>query len=140
MSQKLLPKDEEKKFELEFHYMLSCPIITMVGYEDDLNKDMKDKYITEAMLNVLETFKKEEAPDYHVCIYLSQVSLVKPLGRSFTNIYINLMKKQFKGIKDDKSISDVDLDKNEIEELSKLKKWIFKKQIEHIKSKIKATS
>ena len=49
------------------------------------------------------------------------------------------MKKQFKGIKDDKSISDVKLEKNEIEELIKLKKWIFKKQIEHIKSKIKAS-
>ncbi len=133
---KLIPKNEEKQFKIQMMYTISCPVITQVGYEDDLNDEMKSKYMLEAMLNVQETFKKEEAPDYHVCIYLSQTSLKQPLGTTFTHIYINLMKKQFKGIKDDKSISDVDLEENEIEELVKLKKWIFKKQIEHIKTKL----
>jgi hypothetical protein len=134
---KLIPKNEEKQFKIEMMYTINCPIITMVGFEDDLSKDMKSKYTVEAMLNVLETFKKEEAPDYHVCIYLSQVSLTKPLGRSFTNIYLHLMQKQFKQLKDDKTITSIPkLDEYETDELVKLKKWIFKKQIEHIKTKL----
>jgi len=137
LTQNLLPKNEEKRFALEFSYTISCPIITMVGYEDSLTKDQKSKYQIEAMLNIQNTLEKEEAPDYHVMIYLSQVSLVKPLGRLWTNIYLTLGRKYFKELKDDAKITEIvhDLEEDEQRELTKIKQWVFKKQIELIKSK-----
>ena len=134
---KLIPKNEEKRFGLELGYTIGCPVICFVGYEDHVTEKQREQYRLEAMLHIREVFEKEEAPDYHAMIYLSHFSLVKPMGRTFTNIYLQLGRKYFKELAEDKTITSTvhELEDIEKEELSKLKKWIFKKQIEHLKSK-----
>lgn len=136
----LIPKTEERKFDLQIAYMISCPVICHVGYENTLTKNQRDKYSLEAMLNIRETFNTEIAPPYHMLIYFSQVSLIAVLPRSFARIYFKLMRDYFGKEKIDFiSEYDTDLDENEIDEMNRLGRWIFKKQIEHIKTQIKET-
>lgn len=129
----LVPKSKE--FALTTLYSV-CPLIIVTpGAEDDVYDDMKEKYKLEAILNIKEIFEKEEAPDYHALLWLSFASLSTAPSPIFAKIQLQLMKKFF-GDKTD-FIAEEKLEPYEEKELSKLKKWIFKKQIEHLKQKNK---
>lgn len=135
----LLPKSDDKKFDLQFMYMLKCPVICWVGFEDSLTDEQKEKYKLESMTNVIEIFEKEQACDYHVCIYFSQASLVAKPSHEWSRIYFYLMQKCF-GLEATDFINDgklIELEATEIEQMNDLKRWIFKHQIEHIKQEIK---
>jgi hypothetical protein len=135
----LLPKSDDKKFELQFGYMINCPVICWVGFEDSLTQEQKEKYKIESMINVIEIFEKEQACDYHVCIYFSQATLVAKPSHDWSRIYFYLMQKYF-GLESTDFINDgkpMELEADEIEKMEHLKHWIFKQQIDHIKSKIK---
>lgn len=135
----LVPKSDDKKFELQFMYMLKCPVICWAGFEDSLTKEQKEKYRLESMLHVLEIFEKEQACDYHVCIYFSQASLVAKPSHEWSRIYFYLMQKCF-GTETTDFINDgkpIELEETEIEKMNDLKHWIFKHQINHLKSEAK---
>ena len=136
MKQIILPKTEETKFKLELAYMLQAPIITWPGSEENLTSKMKETYNLEAMLHIQEIFEKEECADYHCMVYLSERSLIDPLPHTFARIYMYLGKRYW-GDKADwlKDVSELDI--NEQEHLIRFKRWIFKKQIDHLKQKSK---
>ena len=128
-------KSQNKKLALQTLYLISAPIIAVPGYEDDVTDEMKQKYQLEAKLNIKEIFEKEEAPDYHALLQLSQTSLSIAPSQTFGKIQLQLTKKFF-GEKTD-WFDEEKLQSYEERELLKLKKWIFKKQIEHLKQKVK---
>jgi hypothetical protein len=71
----------------------------------------------------------ETATDYEAMVYLHTASLATPLSREMTNVYSYLFSKYHTG--QAKKI-DVYMDKiteTEERELSRLKKWIFQKQM-----------
>jgi hypothetical protein len=113
------------KFERGAKRVLA-PIIAYTGWEDVVTDDMKTKIQMERLANPLI----ETATDYEAMVYLHTASLATPLSMEMTNIYSYLFSKyhgeQAKriGVYADK-ITDT-----EQRELSKLKEWIFKKQME----------
>lgn len=129
----VMPKSEAKNLALRTLYLISAPIIAVPGYEDNVTDDMKQKYQFEAKLNIKEIFEKEEAPDYHALLQLSQSSLSITPSRTFTKIQLQLGKKFF--AEKCNFVKEEKLELNEERELLKLKKWIFKKQIEHLKKR-----
>lgn len=131
----LVPKSEDKKFVLQMMHSIQSPIITWVGYEDSVTEEQKNTYRHETLLHNKEIFEKEEAPDYHVILYLSTASLAAVPSLVFTKLYLQLSKKFF-GDKID-FVTEEKLELHEERELLKLKKWIFKKQIEYLKQKSK---
>lgn len=139
---KLIPKTEEKKFELQFMYMLNCPIICWKGFEDSVSKEQREKYKLESMLHCINTFETEIAPPYHMMLYLSHATQVAMPSKAFSNVYFYLFQKYFPE-ESTKFLSEVfgdkkiELDENEKETMEDLGKWIFKQQITAIKNKIK---
>ena len=129
----LVPKSKE--FELATLYSVCTPIIVTPGAEDDVYDDMKEKYKLEAIIHIKEIFEKEEAPDYHALLWLSFASLTAAPSVIFGKIQIQLTKKFFADKTD--FIAEEKLEPYEENELLKLKKWIFKKQIENLKQKNK---
>ena len=125
----LIPKSKE--FELATLYSVCTPIIVTPGAEDDVGDTMREKYKLEAMIHIKEIFEKEEAPDYHALLWLSFASLTTAPSPIFAKIQLQLTKKFF-GDKTD-FIVEEKLEPYEEKELLKLKKWIFKKQIENLK-------
>ena len=121
----------DKKLALQLLYLISAPVIAVPGYEDDVTDDMKQKYQLEAKLNIKEIFEKEEAPDYHALLQISQNSLSTAPSQTLCKIQIQLTKKFFG--KETDFIDEEKLESYEEQELLKLKKWIFKKQIEYLK-------
>ena len=125
----LVPKSKE--FELTTFYSVCTPIIVTPGTEDDVDDTMKEKYKLEAMIHIKEIFEKEEVPDYHALIWLSFASLSTDPSSIFAKIQLQLTKKFFADKAD--FITEEKLESYEEKELLKLKKWIFKKQIESLR-------
>lgn len=103
-----------------------APIIAYTGWEDVVTDDMKTRIQMERLANP----SRETATDFEAMIYLHTASLATPLSREMTDVYSYLFSKyyteQAKGI-------GVYMDKiteTEERELSRLKNWIYKKQIE----------
>lgn len=138
----LIPKTEEKKFELQFMYMLNCPIICWTGFEDSVTKEQREKYKLESMLNCIKTFETEIAPPYHMMLYLSHATQVSMPSKAFSNVYFYLFQNYFPE-ESTKFLGEVfgdkkmELDENEKEIMENLGNWIFKQQINAIKDKIK---
>lgn len=131
----LVPKSEDKKFILATLYSVTPPIIVTPGSESDVSDNMKEKYRLESLLNIKEIFEKEEAPDYHVLLWLSFASLQAPPSPIFGKIQLKLTKKFF--TEQTECLDEEKLEPYEEEEFLKLKRWIFKEQIKHLKEKIK---
>ena len=131
----IMPKSEDEKLALMTLYSAYTPIIVTPGAENDVTSDMQEKYKIEALLNIKEIFEKEQAPDYHVLLYLSFASLSTAPSPIFGKIQLQLTRKFFSEQAD--FIQEEKLEPYEQRELKKLGCWIFKKQIEDLKQKSK---
>ena len=129
------PKVKYGKFELGTLYSVTPPIIVTPGAEKDVTDDMREKYKLEALLHIKEIFEKEQAPDYHILLWLSFASLTTAPSHLFGKIQMQLTKKFFSEKCD--FVKEEKLEPYEQKELEKLGQWIFKKQIEHLKQKCK---
>jgi len=130
-----ITKSEDKKFTLELLYSVSPPIIVTPGAENDVTSDMKEKYTLEALLHIKEIFEKEQAPDYHILLWLSFASLSTAPSQLFGKIQLQLTKKFFSEKCD--FVKEEELEIHEQRELEKLGQWIFKEQIKNLKQKNK---
>lgn len=131
----LVSKSQDKKFVLQTLYSISPPIIVTPGTENDITDDMKEKYKFETLLHIKEIFEKEQAPDYHILLWLSFASLTTAPSVIFGKIQLQLTKKFFSEKCD--FVKEEKLEIHEQKELEKLGHWIFKKQIENLKQKNK---
>jgi len=131
----LVSKSQDKKFTLQLLYSVSPPIIVTPGAESDVTDDMKEKYKFEALLHIKEIFEKEQAPDYHILLWLSFASLDIAPSQIFGKIQLQLTKKFFSEKCD--FVKEEELEIHGQRELEKLGHLIFKKQVENLKQKIK---
>jgi hypothetical protein len=101
------------------------PIIAYPGWEDAVTDDMKFRIQMERFA----TPPSETSTDYEAMVYLHTASLATPLSREMTNVYSYLFSKyhtkQAKGI----GLYMDKITETEERELSRLKKWIFEKQM-----------
>lgn len=102
-----------------------APIIAYTGWEDVVTDDMKTRIQMERLANP----SRETATDFEAMVYLHTASLATPLSHEMQSIYSFLFtkyhKEQAKGI----GVYTDRITETEQRELSKLKKWIYDKQI-----------
>lgn len=117
-------------------YMINTPIIVSPGYEDSVTEEQKSKHQLEALGNISEIFENKQSTDFSAMLYISNASLMGPLSEEQRHIYEFI----FSQFYDFKALIGKDppkeLSETEALELKKLKEWIFKKQVEHLKSKV----
>lgn len=103
-----------------------APIIAHTGWEDMVTEEMKSKIQTERLANPMAT----TATDYEAMVYLHTASLAAPLSRELQEVYFflfsNYNERQAKEI----GVYREKMTDAEQRELAKLKKWIYKRQIE----------
>ena len=134
---KLKPtKREEKKFVDHFMYLLTSPALYYPQWTPP-EPMLKDRMIH--LLTDYKCFEREECSDYDALIYVQTASMSFPLDTEWFNIFMWLFMKYYK----DEAPSEWneehgrELSYCEKHDLLRLKQWIFKKQIEHIKAKNK---
>lgn len=145
--QKLKLIDGKNKFEKHARRLIHCifaPFVVLPQYVDDkVPEGMKTQIIFERFLHLGKDFHKEyieEGTDTEALLYVSKVSLMFPLDNDWYNIFMHLFKKYCIAVKVDYSniiqIQEFrELDSIEQWELTKLKRWIYKVQKEHLKDK-----
>lgn len=140
--------DGKRKFDIHFRRLVHCifaPYIVLPHYvEDGVPEGMKNQIIIERFLHLGKDFHKEyieEGTDTEALLYISKVSQMYPLDNDWYNIFIHLFKKYCDSLKVDyknifiDSFEIKELDSIEQWELTKLKRWIYKVQKEHLKRK-----
>lgn len=101
-----------------------APIVVWRGCEDLVTGEMKARIHIERILNSEKT-----ATDYEAMVYLHTASLAVPFSREWYNIYLFLFSKYYS--EQARAIGNYreDIAEHEKLELSKLKKWIYKQQM-----------
>lgn len=137
---------EEKKHQKIFvdtiMYGLRSPFIFPPGgWGDSFPKSILDMANMHRLIQSIQCFDSKMSTMTDAALYLSCQSLVAPLSREWYKVYMHAFSKSMPDkfkilIEDDKWIeNDSHLEDNEMESLDRLRAWIFKKQIEQIKSK-----
>jgi len=112
------------KFEKEVKRFFA-PIIAYKGWEDIITEDMKTRIQIERLANP----SSDTATDYEAMIYLHTASLATPLSREMQNIYSFLFSKYHSEQAKEIGVYAEKITEQEQRELSRLKKWIYDKQI-----------
>lgn len=115
-------------------FKLLAPIIGHIGWEDIINKQMKNEVVLQRLMKVNDDYK---STDYEAMVYLHTASLAFPFNETWFNIYTYLFNNFYKDNlpEDMKNIGVKELNSLEIQELDKLKKWIYKQQVYEFKRK-----
>jgi hypothetical protein len=129
-------KTEEHRFVDLMMYALTAP--TIVWPQDVPDKEMLERAKLERLAAVAQS-KGQPLPmctDFEAVIYLSGWSLEHPPSEHWFRLYMYVFKKCFPG-KADFLDGAPEPQEYEMHDLVRLKEWIFKKQMEHIKEKQK---
>lgn len=118
---------------------MAAPIITVPGYETDIQQAWKDKINLERLVHIADPKTEGQATDFEALIYLSHASLAAPMSTQWYHVYRYLFSLYWKEAYGTIFNEDPALDEQEKLELKKLKEWIYKKQVEHLKSKERQT-
>lgn len=112
------------KFEKTLN-RLFAPVVAYKGWEDAVTDEMKNNILTERLANA----SSETATDLEAMVYLHTASLATPLGREMVDVYSYLFSKYYP--EQAKQIGNYaeKLDETEQRELTKLKKWIYDRQV-----------
>lgn len=147
MQQKLKSIDGKNEFERHARRLIHClfaPIVVLPQYVDyGVPEGMRTQITIERFLHLGKDFHKEfieEGTDTEALLYVSKISLMYPIDRDWYNIFVHLFKKYCDAVKVDYSfqLGEIrELDPVEQWELTKLKRWIYKVQKEHLKEKQK---
>ena len=136
-----------KEFDRHVRRLVHClfaPMIVPPFYVDDkVPEGMRTQITIERFLHLGNQFHKEfveEGSDTEALLCGSKISLMYPLDNDGYNIFMHLFKKYCIAMKVDYSniiqIQEFkELDSIEQWELTKLKRWIYKVQKEHLKRK-----
>ena len=129
-------KETERDFVDSFMYALTAPLIVYPGWEDSF-KDLVGDAKMRRLLHLKEVMDTEACTLYEAMLYLSSVTLVMPIDDDWLAIYMWVfnqeMPKQAKEAELDQDIRPLNV--NQKEDLARLRAWIFKRQMEHLRKK-----
>ena len=132
-----MSKKTEKEFVDRMLYVLKAPIIVFKGQEDTVTEEMKTKANLERLSQNIRDSEKEECTDYEAMLYISSASLVAPMSHEWAVLYTHL----FLQVYPEHSELQEGVEKPheyELGLLKDLKAWIYKKQVQALKDKVKA--
>ncbi len=129
MSQK-----QEKEFVDTIMYGLRAPLIVTPSYVDAVTSEQSDKHRLYCIAKAIECVKNKQATDYDTMLYYSYASLENMPSKSDAECYMYLFFKFYKDAAKQLDTKCPELDVNQLESIKELKQWIYKKQVERMKS------
>jgi hypothetical protein len=114
---------------------LSDPLVVpRSAWSSDIPAWLKHQITLERMIAVMETKGDiEMATDAEACAYLMPLTLESPLSHEWTEIYLYVSTKTCRAAGKDvpADIAVEKLDRQSMDELIRLKRWIYRKRREH---------
>ena len=124
----------EKEFVDYFLYLLKAPTVGHPDWVDTL-RDQRDKVLMERMVHHKELFAQKMCTEFEAMLYVSTVSLAYPINHDWFVIYMWLFRRWNKEKAQEIGSDDVPerLNPNQQEDLARLRQWVFKTQMLHLK-------
>jgi hypothetical protein len=129
---------EDKAFVDQVMYWLTAPYVNWPGEEGIWEaRGNKTDALVHRLAHHKEIFETQRCTEFEAIIYLSTASLAHPMGHDWFCIYAWLFRRWrpeqgaeiFDGPEGEK------LNVNQEEDLARLRSWIFKTQLNHMKAK-----
>ena len=131
---RLSPEREEQQFVDQFMYLLTAPYIGWPGWEDQVAAQ-KENIVLHRFLHHKEIFEQELATELEAMTYISSASLAHPLGHEWTEIYGWLFCRWNPDEGKEIWEREIVLERNQVEALNRLRRWLFRRQMEHLKAR-----
>jgi len=130
---------EKNQFVDQMMYLLTAPFITWPGQEGIYElTDNRTTAKLERLVHQKEIFENQEATEFEAMLYISTVTLERPIGHDWTEIYMYLFKRWSPEKAAAADIAGPDeLNKYpQQDDLVRLRKLVFMRQMNHIKRKL----
>ena len=138
----------EAKWIGELVGVFSDPIIVMPGgWGDTLPAWIKEAITLERLISNMEAAKTGvmTGSDAEACAYLYTASLDAPMGHDWSQIYLYIAGKVYErhrtkdsGVSMPEDIKVDKLDRNQMDDLNRLKAWIYDCRVKHRKSQARS--
>jgi len=122
-------------------YLLVGPYIGFPGWEDIWQvNDNKTTARVHRLAHHKEIFETQQATEYEAMLYLSTASLAQPISHDWAQIYLHLFNGVMPEVAKDLDVlpDRPELNVNQQDDLARLRRWIFKHQMDHVRRKTRA--
>jgi len=137
-------KKDEKNFVDTILYGLSAPLIFGPGgWGESYPEDMRSLGRIMRLASAAKCHDTQMSNKFDAHAYLYSMSMLAPMGHSWTKIFFHCFREahgsKWKILIEDKECkrmnleADANLEENEVDMLNRLRRWIYKNQVEAIK-------
>jgi hypothetical protein len=123
---------EQEQFVDQMMYLLTAPGITMPGHEDLYRLRQTDAML-QRLAHYREIFDTKQCTEFEAMLYISTASLVHPISRDWGDIYFYLFQRWNPAQAELIKIEPRELDYPQEEDLRRLRSWIYRTQINHLR-------
>jgi hypothetical protein len=117
----------------QFIYLTSGPRLSWPGWEDTLERH-NHEITLRRLAHAREIFEEEMCTEFEAMLYVSTASLAHPLSHDWVAIYGWLFSRWNPEASQEIWGQARELDPNQLEELNRLRRWIFHRQMNHLKA------
>ena len=132
-------KDGEE-FVNQFMYLLTAPYMFYPSWDSvwDAN-DNKTTAKLQRLMHANEIFDTQQCTEFEAMLYISTATLAHPPGHDWFQIYMWLFNRWNPELAKENDLKPdrPELNINQQEDLARLRRWIFRQQMEHMRAKRK---
>ena len=130
----------EQDFVDQVIYWLTAPCLAWPGWESIWEaNDNRTKATLLRLAHHKEIWDTQQCTEFEAMLYISTATMENPPNHSWTQVYFWLFRREFPNQADDVlgDSAKQELDVSQKEMLSRLRNWIFRQQLNHMKSKLR---
>lgn len=136
MARRTARPTEGDKFVEQVMYCLTAPMVGWPGWEDLLRQHKAEISLRRLAL-VQQVYKEQMATEYEAMLYLSTASLAHPMPRDWAEVYQHLFYRWNREKAEELGLDNPKLNPNQVEDLNRLRQWLFRRQVEHLRGKLR---
>jgi hypothetical protein len=126
--------DGEARFVDQMMYLLTAPHLGWPGWEDLLQRH-KDEITMQRLLHHREIFEHQMCTEFEAMLYVSTVTMAHPITHQWAEIYMWLFRRWNPQQAQHIDIEERELDQSQVEDLNRLRRWIYNQQVNRIKER-----
>ena len=126
-------EQEKRVFVDQMMYLLTGALMAWPQWEDLVLK-YKNDITLQRFAHAREIFEQEMCTELEAVLYLSTASMEKPMGHDWFAIYMWLFNRWKPEAAEKMDIGVELLDRNQIDDMNRLRSWIFRTQMNRIKA------
>ena len=133
---------EDQGFVDHMMYILTAPFIGFPGWEDgwDANNN-KTTALVHRLGNQQEIFRDSVCSEFEAMVYLSTATMIGPISHDWGQVYMWLFQRWKPDLSKELDVlpDRPELNQNQRDDLTQLRRWIFEQQVRRLKQKGRAT-